>query len=203
MKTIILITSLTLLISSGLYAGDYILSIDDQSVEIDLNKESKFTTPEGEELTVILKQKEYLEFKGQFFSMKHKNTLKPSTTDLGDGIFQTLMATPTGTMVLIQEYTNMNPESLVDMMLKELTKEEIDYGYKYKERKIERSVNGKEIHGKQAITTHDEQEWTRAVFTYGEEDQGILFVTMIEKDEYDNEQHILSDFWKDLSLSLD
>ena len=63
-------------------------------------------------------------FKSENFSFEHPIRLSPSRTDLGGGVFQTMMASPLGTMVMIQEYTAINPSGLIDMMLNELTKEE-------------------------------------------------------------------------------
>jgi len=203
MKIQVLIASIIFSLAGVLYAGDYIISIDGRSAEIDLNKKVKFKTASGKELTVILKQKEYLDFKSDLFSMKHKNTIKPDKSDLGDGIFQTMMTTSLGTAIIVQEYMSMNPEPIIDLMLKELTKEEVEYGYKYKERKVEKVVDGKNIRGKQALTTYSGGEWARSVMAYGGKDKGVLIITMIEKDQYKNEQYIIADFWKNLRISLD
>ena len=203
MKTQILIASLLLSLTGVLFAGDYIISINGRSAEIDLNKKMKFKDAAGKELVVLLKQKEFLEFKADLFSMQHKNTMKPSRSDLGDGIMQTMMTTSLGTAIIIQEYMGMNPELMIDLMLKEITKEEVEYGYKYKERKIVKKVDGKQVRGKQAITSYSDGEWTRSVMAYGSKDKGVLIVTMIEKDQYKNEKHIISDFWKKLRLNID
>lgn len=203
MKIQVLIASVIFSLAGVLYAGDYIISIDGRSAEIDLNKKVKFTTASGKELAIILKQKEYLDFKSDLFSMKHKNTIKPDKSDLGDGVFQTMMTTSLGTAIIVQEYMSMDPEPIIDLMLKELTKEEVEYGYKYKERKVEKVVDGKNIRGKQALTTYSGGEWTRSVMAYGGKDKGVLIITMIEKDQYKNEQYIISDFWKNFKIFFD
>jgi len=203
MKASILIASIVYSLAGVLHAGGYVISIDGRSAEIGLNEELKFTTSAGKEFTIILKQKEYLDYKSRFFSMRHKNTMKPSKSDLGNGIFQTVIFTSLGTVIIVQEYMNMNPEPLIDLTLKELTKEEVEYGYKYNEKKIEKIVDGKKIRGKQALTTYPRSEWKRSVLAYGGKDKGVLIATMIAKDQYDSEQYVITDFWNDLRLSLD
>ena len=203
MKIQILIASIIFTLTGVLYASDYIISIDGRPAEIDLNKELKFKTASGKELAIILKQKEYLNYKSDLFSMAHKNTLKPNKSDLGDGVFQTLMSTPLGTVIIVQEYMSMNPEPMIDLLLKEITKEEVEYGYKYKERKVEKLIGGKKFRGKQAITSYSGTEWTRSIMVYGGKDKGVLTITMIEKDQYDNEKYMISDFWKNFKISFD
>lgn len=203
MKTQILITSFIFALAGILHASDYVISIDGRSAEIGINEELKFTTSAGKVLTIILKQKEFIVFKSSLFSMKHKNTIKPIKNNLGDGIYQTMMMTALGTGIIVQEYMHMNPEQLINLMIKELTKEEVDYGYKYNEKNIEKIIDDKKVRGKQALTTYPGAEWTRSVLAYGDKDKGVIIVTMIEKDQYNSEQYLISDFWKYFSLSID
>ncbi len=204
MKLQILIASIIFFFAGPLYAGDYIISIDGRSAEIDLNKKVKFKTASGKEPAIILKQKEYLDFKSDLFSMKHKRTIKPSRSVLGDGIFLTKIATSSGTAILVTEYMSENPaEPTVDFMIKLLTKEYVENGYKYKVRKVEKVVDGKNIRGKQVVATHPDWGKTTSVMAYGGKDKGVLIVTTIFNDEYKNEQHIISDFWKNLRISFD
>ena len=109
-----------------------------------------------------------------------------------------MMVTPLGSGVLVQEYKTMDPSSMVDMMLNELTKEEVDYGYEYTEEKVQKKIVGATFSGKQAITSYKDEEWVRAVYTLGGKDQGLLVVTFIEKDNYGTEKDMLDRFWKSL-----
>lgn len=66
----------------------------------------------------------------------------------GGGVYQTLMTTPLGTGIIIQEYMNMNPELVIDFVLKEITREAVEYGYKYSENNIVKVIDGKALRGK-------------------------------------------------------
>lgn len=201
MKNSLQILILLMIVSLSLpRAEDYVITINGISKEIGLDKETTLILPDGTSLNLTLHQKEYLLFTGDFFSFEHKNEYKPNRNDLGDGVFQTMIATPLGTGILVQEYMQMNPTHLVDFMLNELTKEEVDYGYKYSEEKVSKKVGDVTFTGKQAVTTYPGEEWTRSVLAYGWKDKGILIITFIEKDNYENEKELIEHLWESFEI---
>lgn len=192
-----------MLMSSHIFAAEnYILEINGRTYDVGLGEEKRVELPGGETLRLNLSMKEYVSFESELYKFSHKSIYKATKTDLGEGIFQTMIITPLGTGVLIQEYTTMNPTMLVDMMLRELTKEEVDYGYAYKEKKITRKVGARTLKGKQATTTYQDEEWTRAVYAYGTRDAGILVITFMEKDNEKEDKHLVDDLWKTLELKM-
>ena len=189
------------LLSSG-YAEDYTLTINGASQDINLNQQKKLQLPDGTSLTVELKQKEYLRYASTLFSFEHHNQFKPNQSRVSDGLQQTMIVTPLGTGIIIQEYSEMNPSSLVDTMLNELTKEEKEYGYKYAEKPVKKQVGTHELAGKEAVTTYPGEEWTRSVLTFGKKDKGVLIVTFIEKDNYKTDIDLINHLWKTLELTV-
>ena len=183
-------------------ASDFIVMINGVSKEIDLDEETSLVLPDGTALTLILRQKEYLRFESEMFSFEHRNQYKPNRTDLGDGILQTAIASPSGTAMLVQEYDQMNSVLLVDIMLKELTKEEVEYGYKYSEAPIEKEIDGVLFRGKRAVTSYRQAEWTRIVLGYGVKDRGILVVTAIEKDRPEEDKELIDHLLKTMRVKL-
>ena len=175
-------TIVAVLICVQSFAGeDYTLEINGRAYDVGLGEDKRLELPGGETLTINLSMKEYIDFESGLFRFSHKSMYKANKSDLGEGIYQTMIVTPLGTGVLIHEYTTMNPTGLVDLMLRELTKEEVDYGYAYKEKKVTRKVGGHTMKGKQATTTYKDEEWSRAVYTFGTRDAGILVITFMEK----------------------
>jgi hypothetical protein len=87
------------------------------------------------------------------------------------------------------------------MMINELTKEEVDYGYKFTEEKVSRKVGGAEFSGKRAKTSYPGEEWTRTVLARGGKDKGLLVVTFIEKENYEKENNLIEHLWESLELS--
>ena len=186
--------------STLVFAQDYVLTVNGSSQQLDLNEETQIVLSDGMTLNVILTQQEFLSFESDSFRFKHHNAYKPSRTDLGDGILQTMFATPTGTGILVQEYDSMNPSGLIDLMLHELSKEEIEYGYSYEERPIKRKAGGMTFIGKEAVTSYKGDEWTRQALSAGTKDQGLLVITFIEKSNYVKESDVIDKMWETLEV---
>jgi len=124
MKAKFVIALMTCLLSTYATAGDYTLTLNGVEVEIDLGKDFTVELPGGQKVLVTLKKKAIISFEGDYFKFDHPNQFVPARSDLGDGIFQTMLVSPLGSMVLIQEYKDIDPSSLVDFMVNELVKEE-------------------------------------------------------------------------------
>jgi len=122
--------------------------------------------------------------------------LRPGTTKLRRS------TTSLGTGLMVQEYMSMNPKYFVDMLLNEITKEEVEYGYKYSEKTVMKKVGDITFKGKQAVTTFPGAEWTRSVLSYGGRDRGILISTFIEKDNYETEKDLIEHFWRSMELKV-
>ena len=165
------------------------------------DKSNSLGIKQGDLLT-HLNKKEIIRFESDFFSMKHKSSLNPIKSDLGDGLYQTVMMSALGSGLLLQEYHSMDPSALIDLMIQELTKEEVGYGYRKKVESIEKKVGDLVLQGKKAVTAYKDEEWTRCVYAFGKKDAGILIITMIEKENYQSEGFIISDFWRTLELVI-
>lgn len=116
--------------ASWVFAGEeyknYQLTIDGKTYELNLNEEIQVIDKSGKSVTIGLQAKPYTEYSDQFISFHHKSGLSVSSQDLGDGIQQLMSATATGALIIIQEYSSIDPSPLVTMMLKEVTKESVE-----------------------------------------------------------------------------
>ena len=202
MKYIIFISIILVTITPCFAGEDYNLEINQNIYSLELDKEKHITLPDGTDLKLNLSLKEFLTYESINFSFLHENSLKPTKHDLGDGVYQIVMVTALGTLVLVQEYTDMNPSALVDLMIDELTKEEIDYGYELEENEVSKKVGNIDLKGKEAITTYKNERWTRVVYAYGTRDEGLLIITAIESESMDVDIHVIRDFWRTLKILL-
>jgi len=180
---------------------NYKIQINGAEYEIGLDEPIRVLLPDGQELVISLSQDEFARYATDSFSFFHSNEYRPSRADLGAGIHQTALVTPFGTGVLIQEYSSINPTPLIDLMLTELTKEEVEYGYEYQDSVISRTVGGKKVEGKQAVTTYQDTVWTRSVYAYGKRDSGLVIMTFIQSDYAEQDQKLLDDFWRTLEIN--
>lgn len=205
------LSSLPLLLACGLsfslpftgLAGNYIITIDGKEVEVDEDKESTLTLENGQKVKVLLKKKDILSYATDTFSFDHSKHYNPARTDLGANVFQSMLVTPIGTAVMIQEYKTLNPANLIDMMVDELTKEEVNYGYKLTESPETMTLSdGTVLKGKKVVTTHDEGAYTRYILAASGKGKGNLFITQIERDNEETESEVIDLFWKSLKVNL-
>lgn len=202
-KTLLISIACVALACGNTLAGNYVLTIDGKKYEVEAGEQKTVELSDGKKIQVILEKKAIVSFRVENFSFDHPSDFTPSRTDLGDGVHQTMFASPIGTLVLIQEYANMDPAGLVDMMLNELTKEEKQYGYKMTNNpaKIKLS-SGKTLMGKKSIATYRGEQITRHVLCYSIRDAGILIVTQIDKEAPPKDRSMIDDFWKTLKIFL-
>lgn len=202
MRHIILISFILVTITPCFAGEDYNLEINGNIYSLGLDEEQDVTIPDGTRLKLKLSLKEFLEYESIYFSFLHRNSYKPAKTDLGKGNFQTVMLTALGTAIIVQEFTRTDPSRLVDLMIHELTKEEIDYGYELEENDVSKKVGNIDLKGKEAITTYKGEYTTRTVYGYGSKDEGLLILTIIKSDNVDMDIHIIRDFWRTLKIRL-
>ena len=185
------------------FAANYVISIDGKEHEIDLGAPKVIDLGDGQNITVVITQKEVVTYSTENFSFDHPSKLTPSRTDLGNGIYQNMVASPRGTLVLIQEYTSLDPSALVDMMLNELTKEEKKYGYKITVSPSYKILaDGKKLNGKSATATYRSDENIKNVLTFKGNDAGLLIVTQIDSSNFEVDTVLLETFWKSLTINM-
>ena len=113
------------------------------------------------------------------------------------------MASPVGTLVMVQEYTTLDPSGLVNLMVGELTKEEIKYGYKIVKKDVSRKLSsGARLKGKLVTSTYRAKVIVRQVLTFKAKDAGVLLVTQIEKTSPVAEKKIIDAFYKTLKITM-
>ena len=183
MKTALL--SIFLMCSIALTAQEstnYEITIDGKTYDIDLNKPYELKSKEGL-VNVEVKLKSILTFSDAMVSFNYLNKLTISETEIDKGITQLACLSANGSGFLIQKYQGMNPEVLVDIMIQELTKESIEYGYEEtKEPLVKKVKSGEKLNGKLVTLKYqDDIQYYQAV-AYGKKDEGILVVTILNDD---------------------
>jgi hypothetical protein len=187
----------------GQNVPNYEISINGETYDISLGRDYQIKSDSGETLNFRVNKKAVMTYKNGYISFQHKSDLAISSTELGNGIRQTMTNTALGTLVLIQEYSKMNPASLVNLMLQELTKEQINYGYKMqKEAYFQTLKDGTKVTGKRAILKYNEEEEYWTVLAYGKKDRGLLVITKIDKENLETEKNIIELMWETLQIEL-
>ena len=177
--------------SSMASAGNYIITIDGEDYEVSLG-ETRDIEVKGNKLSFELKQKEVLTHLEEGFTFDHPRQFIPAKTDLGDGVTQTVVMTPLGSTIILQDYQSLNPAGLLDLMINELVKQELEYGYEINEESdnVELS-DGKAVAGKRVYSIYNGETIERFVGTYGHRDAGMLLI--IQEFQGDADSKVLID----------
>ena len=180
MKTQLFVALLLLSMTTGSFAANYILTIGSESYDLSLDEETRIKVGE-DYVAVKLEQKNILLYATENFSFEHPSQYSPSKSNLGDGISQTAMMTPLGSLVLIQEYLNLDPSNLIDLMVNEITKTEREYGYQIETSDHSTTLaDGKVLNGKVVTSKYKGSDIKRYFYTYSTKDSGLFIITQVD-----------------------
>lgn len=200
---IVIVWTLTAVTYSAEKYKNYELMIDGKTYDLNLNEKIEIKDGAGKILTIVLKKKPFNEFSDKFVSFQHKSNMSVSSQKLEEGIYQLMSATATGTIIMLQEYADMEPSLLVPMLLNELTKESVEYGYKMTKEEITRKVkSGKILKGVKATLRYKGEESYWEVLTYEKKDTGVIVMTHIDKEFIKIDKELLDRFWATLKFKF-
>lgn len=202
MKIKILVALIFLPLVNTSFAANYILTIGNERHEISLDKTEQIKIGDSY-VSVKLEQKDVLTYSSENFSFEYPRRYSPSKSDLGDGILQTAMMTPLGSVVMVQEYLTINPSGLIDLMINEVTKEEREYGYKIKSSDISITLSdGKRLKGKVVTSKYKGSDIKRYFYTYGVKDSGLFIMTQIDYESEPSAEALINQVINSLKITM-
>ena len=179
----------------------YKLQIGNISVDIDVDETIELKLPDGSTTNVKLSRNEFAAYVAAGFSFIHPSDVSVSESDIGDGITQHLMATARGTIVIVQEYTSVDPSSLTQFMLQEMTKEAVAAGAQVTQQPATRKTpSGKTLSGLKAVEAGRTDTADYEVLTYGNSGAGLLVVTRLDREFAATDRAMLAKFWETFDL---
>ena len=185
----------------GQAPANYEVTINGERHDVTLGVEYETELKSGEKITFSVEKKKIVLYEDQFLSFNYNSEMTLASTDLGEGVNQIVTNTALGTMIIIQEYPSMNPSLMTDLMIQELTKGDVNYGYTMKEEPWSIILkDGSELIGKKATLTYQQKEKYWAALAFGKKDTGILIVTGIEEGNMKAEQKVIDLFWESLQI---
>jgi len=200
----IIFTLGALLISLKSYSqhnGNYIIIINNDSIQVDLNKSIQYKKSSEEELTVKIIQPQILTYTDDMISFNHDKSLSVSNSKIEEGIEQCMIMKSTGNGFMVQKYKTIDPSSLTQLMMNEITKESINYGYNKTEKPFKKKLkSGQIIEGIEATLTYKGENEVYTVASYGAKDEGILVVTMLFSVDNKDGKEIIDLFLETLEI---
>ena len=186
---------------SGQSQEDFVIRLNDTLINIELDK-GYIIDVNGNKLKFSLKLKDTLTYTNTFYIFLYPKAFKVSNTTIDVGIDQASILTAEGSGILIQKYETLNPTSLNEIMLQELTKESISYGFESKRSTYKRKLkSGQEIEVTKAVLSYKDEVNVYEVASIGKKDAGLVIVTMkMDEQTATQGQKVIDLMWQSLTV---
>ncbi|WP_139217791.1 hypothetical protein [Pontibacter chinhatensis] len=184
-------------------AANYQITINGKTQDVALGKEYKIKI-NGKEVTVAVQQKDILTYQDDWISLQYPKGLQPAIASPDPDLEQITLVTASGNGVLVQKYKTINPASLIDLMLKEVTNEEASFGYSMTERPFEQKLkSGQQAKGKSVELKYGNDVQHYTVAALGDESEGIMFITMLNTENGNEDNKVIQLFLESLTYHRD
>jgi hypothetical protein len=194
-----------LLVCSFVYAqegSNYTITINGESFEYSLGETIEYDAKKKGPLKISVSQKDNLTYNDGIIVFNHPKSFPISETQLDEGIKQITAINSSGMGFIIQEYEGINPSLMVDLMLNEVTKESVEYGYSETISSVEfNTKDNKVLKGKKSVLEYQGvvDEWV--VVTYSWKDGGVLIATMaVDTTDPNVDANFADNFYKSLRI---
>lgn len=202
-KFAIILMSLILLVSQAVAedSKNYLLSVDGKEYEIGLDGSVVAKTKQGQDITIVLKRKEFSTFTNGVLSFEHRSDLSVASTDIEKDIHQYLTASALGTLIIIQQYDSISPATLTELMLQQLSRDDLATGYEMEKSDFSRTLSdGTVLKGLRANLKHKSDDVDLQILASDGEESGIIAITRNNRDMGAAEEPIVERFWATLKL---
>jgi|SRR5690606_13269597 len=180
---------------------DYQIEIDGKKYNIELDK-SYTLKINNKNAEVSVTQKDTLTYIDDKISFKYLKEFNIATTTIEAGIEQLMLMTAEGSGIIIQKYDGINPTFLNEMMINEVTKESINYGFELQRQDYDYILkSGQKIRINKAVLTYRSDVNIYEVTSLGSRDEGVLFMSMEMIDSYNSKgKKLIKMFWETLEV---
>ena len=180
---------------------DYVIRLNDTVINVTLDK-AYIIDIKGTKLKFEVSSKDTLTYTNSFYSFFYPKNFKVSNSKIDDGIDQVSILTSEASGILIQKYESLNPTSLNEMMLTEITKESISYGFESRRSTYKRKLkSGQEIEVTKAVLRYKEDVNIYEIASIGKKDAGLIIVTMrMDEDKNTEGQKVIDMMWQSLKV---
>ena len=179
---------------------NYVLSVDGKDYDINIDDTLTIKSKTGD-VAITLKRKEFSTFAKDVVSFEHRSDLSVAATDIDRDIHQYLLASALGTLIIVQKYDAMNPDTLNELMINQISKDDIASGYKIEKSDFDRTLSdGTKMKGLRAHLTYKKDDVDLQVLSVDLGDSGVIAITRHNKDIAADEARIIDRFWATLKL---
>ena len=179
---------------------NYVMTVDGKDYDINIDDTITAQSKKGD-VAITLKRKEFSTFTKDVVSFEHRSDLSVAATDIDRDIHQYLLASALGTLIIVQKYDAMNPDSLNELMISQIAKDDLATGYKIKKSDFNRTLSdGTKMKGLRAHLTYKKEDVDLQVLSVDLGDSGVIAITRYNNDMAVGEDKIIDRFWATLKL---
>ena len=194
--------ALFLLITNFIYSqSNYKIEINGEVFEIELNKDYELNVKD-DFFNIKVKQKDTLLYSDEALNFNFFKEFKISSTKVDEGIEQLVLMTAEGSGFIVQKYSTINPSTLNELMMNEVTKESVNYGFELKREDYERVLkSGLKINVDKAVLSYKDEINVYEITSFGKKDSGLLIMTMkMDNSEGSIGNELINLIWNTLEI---
>jgi hypothetical protein len=182
-------------------AGNYNLNVNGTNIELDIGTEQKLKLPNGQELILKLDRKAANTFADNGVSFEYPSQYNVATSEISSGIYQHLMATALGTLILVQTYPDMDATTLVDLMTGKMTDDDVASGSLRETKPHTRTLaDGTVLTGTLSTLKRTNDDAVIEVVGARRGRGGVMLITRTDRSTAPGEGAIIERFWTTLKL---
>lgn len=180
---------------------DYKVEINGKEFEIALDKDYELNVNNAI-FKIKVKQKDTLFYEDDAVSFKYPKDYKVVKTVVEYGIEQLMLMTAEGSGFIIQKYATLNPTMLNELMINEVTKESINYGYEMTREDYQRVLSsGLKINVNKAVLNYNDETNIYEIASFGKKDSGLIIMTMEMTDLNESQgKQLINTIWNTLEI---
>ncbi|MBC8084609.1 MAG: hypothetical protein H7Z21_15535 [Hymenobacter sp.] len=163
--------------------ANYQLLINGKSHSLEAGKPLTYKTASGEILQMELRESSVRVFRDEWVSFQTPRNVSVSETAVDEDVRQIMAMNALGAGMLIQEYGSVDPSSIIDFMLIQLTKEGVAAGAKRRDTPFSlKLADGKVLKGKTVELTVKKTSAIYKVVAWSGDGEGLLIVLLSSQD---------------------
>jgi hypothetical protein len=181
--------------------AEFSLTIDGEMHDATLGTEQTITLKNGQKLTFKLERKATVTFKAMGFAFAHPGYLTVASKEIENGVFQYFLTSATGTIVLVQTYNDLDATALVDLMMGQITNDDVAAGAIRDIQLSTRTLADQTVvSGKTATVKAPGDDVFVEVLAKKQGRGGVILLTRIDRATAPEDQTLIDQFWSTLQL---
>ena len=181
--------------------ADHTLSIDGTVIDLPMNEDVVATLKDGRSVTLRLALKPLLSYTAKGVRFQYPSGMSVSSREIDPGITQHMVATATGTLLILQTYDDIDTTTLVDLMTGKMTDDDVAAGAtRDTQPHSRRLADGTDITGTLTHLKATRDDVLVEVLAKRQGKGGALLITRHDRLSSPEDNKLIDIFWRSVQL---